>query len=130
MVTVKNYAIRQRKEDGSEFIVLILQGGLSLVQSKETGNYYATVKQCSIPSTFDEETAKQMIGERVPGSVVRKQCEPYEWTNKETGEVLELSHRWVYLPEGATLEEAIFEGEPEVTMANQIKKEKPFMLNT
>ena len=130
MVTVKNYAIRQRKEDGSEFIVLILQGGLSLVQSKETGNYYATVKQCSIPSTFDEETAKQMIGEKVPGSVVRKSCEPYEWINKETGEVLELSHRWVYLPEGATLEEAIFEGEPEVTMANQIKKEKPFMLNT
>ncbi|WP_340114260.1 hypothetical protein [Maribellus mangrovi] len=118
MVTVKEYAIRQRK-DGTAFIALILQGGLSLVQSKESGNYYATVKQCSIPSTFDEETAKQMIGERVPGSVVRKQCETYEWTNKETGEVLELSHRWVYLPEGETLENAIFEGEPEVALADK-----------
>lgn len=121
MVTVKEYAIRQTK-DGREFIALILQGGLSLVQSKQTGGFYATVKQCSIPSTFDEETAKTMIGERVPGSVVKKQCDPYEWTNRETGEVLELSHRWVYLPEGATLEEAIFEGEPEVTLADKKQK--------
>ena len=120
MVTVIDYAERQRK-DGTMFVALILQGGLSLVQSQNTGNFYATVKQCSIPSTFDEETAKAMIGERVPGNVVKKQCDPYEWTNKETGEVLELSHRWVYLPEGATLEEAIFEGEPEVALA----KEKP-----
>jgi hypothetical protein len=38
MVTVKDFAIRQTK-DGREFIPLILQGGLSLVQSKNTGNF-------------------------------------------------------------------------------------------
>jgi hypothetical protein len=113
MVTVKEYAVRQTK-DGREFIALILQGGLSLVQSKNTGNFYATVKQCSIPSTFDEPTAKSFIGERIPGTVQKKECEAYQWTNKQTGEVIELAHRWVYVPEGATLEEAIFEGEPEV----------------
>jgi len=113
MVTVKQYAVRQTK-DGREFIALILQGGLSLVQSKNTGNFYATVKQCSIPSTFDEPTAKSFIGERIPGTVQKKECEAYQWTNKQTGEVIELAHRWVYVPEGATLEEAIFEGEPEV----------------
>jgi hypothetical protein len=118
MVTVKDYAIRQAK-DGREFIALILQGGLSLVQSKATGNMYATVKTCSIPSTFDESTAKEMLGERIPGSIQKKQCETYEWTNKETGEMMELTHRWVYLPEGATLEEAVFEGEPEVAFAER-----------
>ncbi len=118
MVTVKDYAIRQAK-DGREFIALILQGGLSLVQSKLTGNTYATVKSCSIPSTFDEVTAKEFIGERLPGSVQRMSCDAYEWTNKDTGEVLELSHRWVYVPEGATLEEAVFEGEPEVALAEK-----------
>jgi hypothetical protein len=65
MVTVVNYAIRQAK-DGREFIALILQGGLSLVQSRQTNNWYATIKQTSVPSTFDEATAKSMIGERVP----------------------------------------------------------------
>ena len=119
MVKVVDFAVRQRKEDGSEFIVLILQGGLSLVQSKQSGNFYATVKQCSIPSTFDEDTAKSFIGEKLPGSVQRMNCDAYEWVNKETGEVLELSHRWVYVPEGATLEEAVFEGEPEVTLADK-----------
>lgn len=118
MVTVKDIAIRQAK-DGREFIALILQGGLSLVQSRLTGNTYATVKQCSITSTFDEETAKGFIGEKLPGSVQRMSCDPYEWVNKETGEVIELSHRWVYVPEGATLEEAIFEGEPEVALADK-----------
>ncbi len=119
MVTIVDYAVRQAKEDGREFIVLVLQGGLSLVQSKNTGNFYATVKQTSIPSTFDEATAKGFIGEKLPGSVQRMSCDAYEWVNKKTGEVLELSHRWVYVPEGATLEEAVFEGEPEVALAEK-----------
>lgn len=122
MVIVKDYAVREAK-DGREFIALILQGGLSLIQSQKTGNYYATVKQCSIPSTFDEETAKGFIGERLPGSVQRMTCETYEWTNKDTGEVIELSHRWVYVPEGETVENGIFMGDPEVTLAD----EKPSM---
>ncbi len=33
--------------------------------------------------------------------------------------MIELSHRWVYVPEGATLEEAVFEGDPEVTLADK-----------
>ena len=122
MVTVTNYALRKTSE-GREFYVLVLQGGLSLVQSQKNGNYYATVKQCSIPSTFDEATAKAMVGQEIPGSVQRKSCESYSWTNKESGEVIELSHRWVYLPEGATLEEAIYEGEPQVEIAQDGKKE-------
>jgi hypothetical protein len=118
MVTVKDFAIRQTK-DGREFVALVLQGGLSLVQSKITGNFYATVKQCSIPSTFDENTAKSMIGERVPGSVQKKQCETYEWTNKTTGEIISLDYRWAYVPEGATIEDAIFEGKPEVALVER-----------
>jgi len=116
MVQVIDYAMRQSK-DGREFNVLILQGGLSMVQSKKTGNFYATVKKCSIPATFDEATAKTMIGERITGSVQKKACEPYSFVVKETGEVMQLDYRWVYLPEGATIEEAIFEGEPEVAFA-------------
>jgi len=102
MVQVIDYAMRQSK-DGRDFNVLILQGGLSMVQSKKTGNFYATVKKCSIPATFDEATAKTMIGERITGSVQKKACEPYSFVVKETGEVMQLDYRWVYLPEGATI---------------------------
>jgi len=126
MVTVVDFATRQAK-DGREFNVLILQGGLSMVQSKQTGNFYATVKKCSIPATFDEVTAKTMVGERITGSVQKKSCEPYSFVVKETGEVMQLDYRWVYLPEGATLEEAIFEGEPEVSFAGE-KQQESFIL--
>ena len=124
MVTVVEIAKRQRK-DGTEFMALILQGGLSLVQSRNTGNFYATVKRCSVPSTFDEETAKAMIGTQVPGSVQKTQCEPYEFVAQDTGEVVQLDYRLAYVPEGATVEEAVYEGAPEVVEA---KKEKPFIL--
>jgi hypothetical protein len=117
MVTVVGIALRKTQE-GREFYALVLQGGLSLIQSKQTGNYYATVKRTSIPSTFDEATAKMMIGEKVPGSVQKKACEPYEWTNKETGEIITMDYRWVYVPENQTLADAIFEGEPQVELVN------------
>ncbi len=109
MVTVVDYALKTTTE-GREFNTLVLQGGLCMVQSKITGNYYATVKKCSIPSTFDEATAKAMIGEKIPGSIQKKACEPYEYTNKETGEIIEMDYRWFYCPEGTSLEEVVFEG--------------------
>ena len=118
MVQVVNYALRKTSE-GKEFVALIQQRGLSLVQSKNTGNFYATVKQCSILSTFDENSAKSFVGERIPGSVVRKECETYQWTNKETGEVIELAHRWVYVPEGGSVEDAIIEGQPKMALVEQ-----------
>ena len=57
-----------------------------MVQSKETGKFYATVKTCSISSTFDETTAALMVGKQMPGSIVKEECEPYEYTIPETGE--------------------------------------------
>ena len=86
MITVKDFAIRQAK-DGREFIVHILQDGLSLVQSRETVTWFAAIKQSTVPSAFDKATAKSMISERIPGSVQKNACEPYEFTSKTTGEI-------------------------------------------
>jgi len=110
MVTIVDYAKRTNKE-GEEFNALILQSGLDLVKSRETNNYYATAKRTSIPSTFDNNTCEKLIGTEIPGSIQRIDCEPYEYTIRETGEVITLSHRWVYLKEGETIEEKILEEE-------------------
>lgn len=110
MVTIVDYAARTRS-DGSVFFALILQGGIELVKSKQTDRFYATVKRASIPSTFDEATCKASIGQQFPGSIQKQSCEPYTYPVKETGDMLELNYRWAYLPDGATLEEAIFEGD-------------------
>ncbi len=53
MVTVTGFMERQRK-DGSSFIVLEITGSLELIQSSTSGNFYASVRKCTIPSTFNE----------------------------------------------------------------------------
>jgi hypothetical protein len=101
MLTVTSYQKRQSK-DGREFITLELQGGLEMVQSQETGRFYATVRKCSMPTTFDENIAKALVGNQVSGTIVRVSCDPYEYTVPSTGEVITLAHRWSYQPQTAT----------------------------
>ena len=100
MVTVTSYAVRERK-DGTKFIALEISGGLEIQQSQSSGNFYATIKKCSIPSTFDENIAKSMIGQQLEGNVVRIDTEPYEYVNKRTGEVMILQHGYAYRPAGS-----------------------------
>jgi hypothetical protein len=97
MVTIVNYK-KLMSSAGKEFYSLILQGGIEMVRSAETGNFYATVKQCSITSTLNEEGCKTVLGEKLPGSIEKVSCEPYEYVVADTGEVIELAHRWAYVP--------------------------------
>ena len=100
---------------GEEFFMLQVQGSVEMVQSKETGRFYATAPKCKVSCTFDEQTARSLIGEQMPGKIAKVKCDPYEYVS-EDGEVLNLSHRWQYAPEGATMEEAVFEGELETAV--------------
>ena len=109
MVTIVDYSLRANRE-GKEFFALILQGGIEMVKSKGSERYYATSKKCMIPSTFDEQTCKSSLGEKLPGTIQKRSCEPYEYTIQETGEVIEMNYRWEYLAEGESLEECVFEG--------------------
>ena len=113
-VKIIDYRKRENKE-GEEFFALIIEGGLEMVKSKQTGRYYATSKKASVTSTFDEETCIGLIGEKIPGSVQKVECEPYEMTIKDTGELVTLNHRWVYLKEGETLTEKVL-AESEVAL--------------
>ncbi|WP_276133511.1 hypothetical protein [Polluticoccus soli] len=100
MVKITGYALRERK-DGTPFVTLQLTGGVELVQSQATGNFYATVRKCNIPATFPEDVAKMMIGQQLDGEIVRVQVDPYEYLNQRTGEVMMLTHSYAYRPKGA-----------------------------
>ena len=112
MVTIVDYSLRTNNE-GKEFFALVLQGGIEMVKSKGTDRFYATSKKCMIPSTFDEQTCKSVIGEKLPGIIQKRPCEPYDYTVQETGEVIEMNYRWQYQSEETSLEECVFEGIPE-----------------
>jgi hypothetical protein len=95
MVRITNYQ-RRVTEQGKEFFTLELQGGIEVVKSQETGRSYMTAKKASMSCTFDELTCQSLLGTELPGAVKKVQCEEYSYTNRETGEVITLSHRFEY----------------------------------
>jgi hypothetical protein len=103
MVQVKAIHERMNKED-KPFITLELTGDIELVQSQETGRFYATARRCFISSTFTKEQAEQFVGTKMPGNIVREACDSYDFTIPETSEVIGLSHRWTYQPEQPLIE--------------------------
>ena len=103
MVKITAYALRTRAADGKQFVSLQLEGDPVFVQSMETGRFYLTAKKCSITSTFTEDTAKGLIGRVMPGSIVKVQTEPYDYTIPETGEVVKLAHTFQYSPEETSM---------------------------
>lgn len=110
MVTVKGFEKRKSAE-GNEFYVLFLEGGIGFQKSKQTGQFYAVSRKTSITTTLDEESCKALVGSQMHGSIQKVECEPYEVANRETGEVRELSHRWTFIPDGESMEEAVFDSE-------------------
>ncbi|OCW73547.1 hypothetical protein A4G24_16225 [Elizabethkingia anophelis] len=104
MVRIIGYTTRQ-KEDGSLFNVLQVQGGIEMIKSKETGQFYATAKRASVTCTFDEETCKSIIGTGMSGRIVKIETEPYTYVIKETGEEITLHHKYTYLPDGVESDE-------------------------
>lgn len=98
MVTIIGYKTVLNK-DNETFISLELQGDIMMVQSQLTGRFYATNKRCHITSSFDEETAKSLVGRTIPGRIEKVSCEPFELKDELTGEVTMLSSRYEYFPD-------------------------------
>lgn len=99
---------KRENAEGESFNALILEGELEMVQSKQTGNFYATARRTSITSTFTEERCQQLIGTSIPGTIEKVDCPEYDYTLPETGEVITLAHRYEYKPEGS-MEDEVFE---------------------
>lgn len=112
MITIKDYKSRINS-DNEEFFALILEGDLEVVKS-ENGGIYFTSRTTSIPSTFDEKRCQQLIGKQLPGRIVKKSCDPYEYTLPETGEVIILNFTYEYETEPVSMEEAVFSNEEEL----------------
>ena len=79
MVSIVNYQ-KRTTEEGKEFFTLELQGGIEVVKSQETGKLYMTARKAK--------------------------CEAYEYTIKDTGEVITLSHRFEYVEQEAPVQTA------------------------
>lgn len=106
MVTVKGIK-RAENSKGDEFYGLIVQSGAMAVKSKKTGRVYFTAKTAFVSTTFDEDTAASLIGAEFDGTIKKVQTDPYDYTIEETGEIIEMTHRWEYVDSALEMEEQI-----------------------
>jgi hypothetical protein len=93
-------------------------------KSQNTGKFYATSRKCRIPSTFNADVAKLMVGQQIDGDIVRVESDPYEYTNKTTGEIITLAHSYAYRPKGSM--ELL--GESRMEIVEEKKISKPIIL--
>lgn len=98
MVTIVDYKSFE-KENGQNFFGLVVQGGVESVKSGKTGKMYLTAKSATVPTTFNESICKSLLGSTLEGSVRKIECDSYEYTVKDTGEIIELKHRYEYVSE-------------------------------
>tara|TARA_R110000796_G_scaffold37722_4_gene95169 strand:+ start:35423 stop:35770 length:348 start_codon:yes stop_codon:yes gene_type:complete len=98
MVSIKNFKAIT-KTNGEMFYALVVQGGVEPTRSENTGRMYFTTRTATVPTTFDEDTCKSIIGTTFNGEIRKIDCEPYDYTIESTGEIVKLSHRWEYVDE-------------------------------
>lgn len=96
MVTIVDYKSFE-KENGENFFGLVVQGGIEAVKSGQTGKVYFTAKTARVATTFSEETCKTLLGTTLEGSVKKIVCDPYDYTVKETGEIMQFNHRYEFV---------------------------------
>jgi len=108
MVTISNYRVNVNSE-GKSFCSLILQGDVELVKSKTTNRFYATARKTSITSSFDENTCRQLIGKTIKGSIVKVDCDDYDYIIPESGEVIRLNYNYSYVADSENVEEEVFQ---------------------
>jgi len=106
MITIVS-AVQRKNSKGETFTALILSGGIEICKSQK-GKFYATARKASVPCTLELAVAKQMIGQKMPGSILKKQCEPYPFKT-QTGEVIEIDFTYEYNEEATSLEESVFQ---------------------
>jgi len=106
MVTIIGHEKRKNSEDQS-FNVLILQGDVEPVISGTTGKPYLTARKTSVPCTFDDKTAKKLVGRTLPGKIERLSCEEYEYEIPGSKEKIILSHTYQYSAEPSGIEEVV-----------------------
>lgn len=107
MVTIVGFREVESKS-GKNLVFMEVQGEVKVVQSQETGKFYLTSNKASMACVFPVEVCKTMIGQRLSGNVIKVECEPYPYVNKETGETITLTYRYEYSPEENVVESPMF----------------------
>lgn len=98
MVNVIAFQKRTSLERRDYYVIQLQSDEIELLVSKNTGRHYATLRKCWMSTTFDEQTSKLMLGKKMPGTILKEECDPYSFVIEETGEEITLNYWNTYSP--------------------------------
>ncbi len=106
MVTITGFQ-KKKKTDGSTFNVLNLLGGVEAVKSSTNGKPYLHARKANLVCGLNDAECLALVNTKLPGAIEKQECPEYEYSIPATGEVIRLSHTYVYNPEPSTMEEVV-----------------------
>ena len=89
--------VERTSATGNTFRVVIVGSDAQVVFSKDGNPRFDAVKT-GIPSNLPIEALQALIGSKLPGKIVKQECEPYTFTGSD-GEEITLDYRWQYAAE-------------------------------
>ena len=88
------------------YTVLVIQGNAVVLQSKATSRSYVSARKTTIACALDDDLAKSLIGQTLPGSIEKVACTPFE-VKLPTGKKVKISEKFQYFPQKEKAETVI-----------------------
>jgi hypothetical protein len=103
MVQIIGIEKKTNKKTNQSYVVLLVQGSAEVLISKTSGRPYISAKRSQIPCALDEEQAKSLIGQTLPGDIEVIECNPFE-VKLPNGKKIKVAHSFQYSPERVVAE--------------------------
>jgi hypothetical protein len=98
MLKVIDAKTRVNSKTKEEYNTVVLQGNVEIQKSQATGKFYLRSKTIEIPTTLNQNEAKNLIGLSIPGEIVKVDCPEYLVPVPNSTRKLTINHSFEYSP--------------------------------
>jgi hypothetical protein len=98
MVKIIDALTRVNAATKEEYNVVVLLGNVEVLNSKSSGKPYLSAKKVTIPTTLDQNQAKELVGTTLPGDILRVDCPEYEIKMPNSNKKVKITHTFQYSP--------------------------------
>jgi len=101
MVKIIDAQTRVNSKTKEEYNVIVLLGDVQVLNSKSSGKFYLTAKRVTLPTTLDQNQAKELVGTTLPGVIEKVDCPEYEIKMPNSNKKVKITHTFQYSPAAA-----------------------------
>jgi proteasome assembly chaperone (PAC2) family protein len=98
MVKIIDAQTRVNSKTKMEYNVIVLLGDVQVLSSKSSGKFYLSAKRVTLPTTLDQNQAKELIGTTLPGVIEKVDCPEYEIKMPNSNKKVKITHTFQYSP--------------------------------